>query len=135
MLKEKCKGKIAYASQAEAEAARRSMKKDFRRTGGGKGLRKLNSYACDECGQWHIGHSSRKGVQLQKVEAPKIPSDGQLRRRLRNIDARLDKERLHRAHVLGLLIQRQAAEEAARDRAQLQETLAFIYAPLRPEDV
>jgi hypothetical protein len=135
ILREKCGDKIRYASEAAAEAARHAMKKDLRKSGGGKALRKLNTYSCDECGQWHIGHSSRKGVKLWKLETPKVPTTGQLLRRLRKIEERMDKNQRHRAHVLGQLIQRQAEEEAARDRKQLQETLSYIYAPLRPEDV
>jgi hypothetical protein len=131
--REGCKGKIAYASQAEAEAARHVMRKDFRRTGGGKALRKLQSYGCADCGQWHIGHSSRKGVKLWKLETPKVPTVGQLLRRLRKIEERMDKHQRHRAHVLGQLIQRQAEAEVEAEarRAEIAARVADLADSIR----
>jgi hypothetical protein len=127
--------KLTYRTLEEAEKAIRAFKKDKRYAGGGRGLRKLKAFQCPDCHQWHTGHDNRKGVRLWKLPTPKIPTHGQLLRRLRRIEERLDGEKKHRAHVLGLLIQKQSEEEAQRDKQKLRETLSYIYAPRRPEDI
>jgi hypothetical protein len=101
-----CKHK--YRSQEEAEKARHHMKKELRQNGGGHGLRKLNTYFCEECQAWHLGRSSRYQTKLEKAD---IPTTGELRRRLKRIDKRLDGELRHRAYLLGKIIEADAIRE------------------------
>src|SRR5690349_12410767 len=94
--------KQLYRTQREAEAARHTLKKTLRKRGGGHGLRKLNSYLCDECQAWHIGRSSRYQVKLETV---KIPTDTQIKKRLRKIEDRMDRDLRQRAFLLGKIIE------------------------------
>jgi hypothetical protein len=132
-LREGCKGKIAYASHAEAEAARHNFIKDRRKSGGGRALRKLHCYFCDECTQFHIGHDSRKGVAPWKPETPKAPTTGQLRRRLRKIETMLEGEKLNRLYQISKIMaaQQQAEAEAEARRAEVAARVADLADSIR----
>jgi hypothetical protein len=114
-MNEKCKGKEPYFTHAEAEAACNSMKRSARKTGkGGRSFHRLIVYACGN--HFHIGRDCTQRIQKMSEithtkTAKKIPSQGQLLRRLRNIEDRLLKEQRHRAYVLGQLI----AADARKD--------------------
>jgi hypothetical protein len=106
---ETCKEKQQYRTKAEAEAVVRAMRKDLRKAGGGHGIRRLNAYRCDEHVCWHVGRSNRYGVKLQRP--PRVPSTGELKRKLRRIEERMDRDRRQRAFLLGRIIERDRQRE------------------------
>ena len=118
-MKENCNEKHKYRTQAEAEATRRRIKKDMRRSGGGHGIRKLNAYYCEAHKCWHLGRSAF--YQAQKLAAPKIPSTGQLRRKAARLLAKMDGDRQHLHHLLGEIIRR----DAQRDREAALAMLGY----------
>jgi|SRR5579859_1044486 len=114
-MTEKCKAKEPYYSVAEAEAARDNLKRAAKRSGkGGRSFHRLVVYRCGN--HFHIGRDCTQRIEKMAALAHvapvnKIPSYGQLMRRLRHIDERLLKEQRHRAYVLGQII----AADARRD--------------------
>lgn len=52
----KCVGKIKYGSRKEAEGVRRGMAEAGRLSFDGS-----NSYRCNQCGSYHIGHALYRG--------------------------------------------------------------------------
>lgn len=129
--------KQTYQSEAEAEAALADLVAVHRKTGlGGKSWKRLVVYRCPfTCGGFHIGRDSTQRLQkmaeiTNSKPAKKIPTLGQLKRRLRRIDEKLLKEQRHRAYVWGQIIER----DRQRD---YEEALACIYGSvpkLRPVD-
>lgn len=121
---DKCKGKFPFATQAEAEAECVRLKRRAKRTGeGGRSFKRLHVYVCGN--HFHIGRDNTQ--RLQKMgeitntkPAKKIPSYGQLLRRLQKIEEKLLKEQRHRAYVWGQIIER----DRQRD---YEEALAAIY--------
>ena len=125
-------GKIPYATRDAAIVALAEARERFKRSGKGKSWRALHVYKCDECEgvTFHIGRSHKQGArqihaetrqktstQKPQPKPKKIPSAGALKRRLKNIDKRIEGELRHRAYVLGKLI---AADAAREYKAALQ---------------
>jgi hypothetical protein len=125
MMKNQCRGKDPFFTKAEADAACESLKRDAQKTGeGGKSWRRLNVYACGN--HFHIGRSDSYLPKKPATPMKKIPSLGQLRRKLQRIDQKMDGERRHRAFVWGQVIQAQALAEEAADIRRREEALRFI---------
>ncbi|HYM76132.1 MAG TPA: hypothetical protein VE377_09165 [Candidatus Dormibacteraeota bacterium] len=126
MIMEKCKGKEPYYTHAEAEAACTSLKRSARKTGkGGRSFHRLIVYACGN--HFHIGRDCTQHIQkmaeiVHTTSAKKIPSYGELMRKLKRIEAKIDGAQKHRAFVLGQII------ESDR-RREYQEALAAIGYP------
>jgi len=55
-----CKGKIRYFSEKTAENQIVRVQNHGRKEHKSKKKFKLNSYKCEHCGFWHIGHSKWK---------------------------------------------------------------------------
>jgi hypothetical protein len=117
-MNDKCKGKLPFATQAEAQSECVRLKRRAKRTGeGGRSFKRLHVYVCGN--HFHIGRDNSEWLQkmpeiVHNKPAKKIPSQGQLLRRLRNIEKRMDAERRHWAYTLGQLI----AADARRDYEQ-----------------
>jgi hypothetical protein len=124
--------KDAYISQAEAEERLVAVKASRKAQGhGGKSWKRLVAYRCWKCRMWHLGRDNSE--RLQKLHeigntqpVKRIPSTGDLKRRLKKQTAIIDGGLKHRAYLLGQLIQAQAADEAARQQAQYEAALAAI---------
>ena len=58
-----CFGKIAYATKAEAERARRHLyeQRGYGKKGGGRESTLVNAYHCRLCGKHHLGRDKRAG--------------------------------------------------------------------------
>jgi hypothetical protein len=124
-----CTDKVQHKTQAEADAAIRRMKRDYRRQGGGHGLRRLNAYYCPQHQCWHTGRSSRMGVKLITVKETQPPTMAELKARIRKVERLLDSERRRAAYIIGKVVEKDRArwrEEA--DRAQIDAERAKDYA-------
>jgi len=101
---DKCNGKEPYFTQAEAEAVCANLKSIAKRTGqGGRSWRRLHVYACGN--HFHIGRSNSHAL-LKPLPAKKIPTTGELRRKLKRVEAAIDGAQRHRAFLLGQIIER-----------------------------
>lgn len=99
-----CKRKFAFATEAEAQAECQRLRYAAKQSGeGGKSWKRLHTFACGK--HFHIGRANSY-AKLKPTPAKRIPTTGQLWRRLRRIEERIDKERQHRAFTLGQLIER-----------------------------
>ena|SRR5579863_369591 len=125
-------GKIPYATRDLGIAALANARERYKRSGKASDWRRLHVYQCDRCEGvvFHLGRRQDHGMRQQpsEVEATpqkkqprakpvKVPSSGDLRRRMRRITEKLDGERLHKLYLLGVEIQaeqRRAYEEALR---------------------
>jgi len=131
----KCQEKVWYPTAVDAEEARRKMESKSRDKQRAKGL---VVYHCRDCKKFHVGHL-RASYGKPKAETPapappKIPSIGDLKRKVRNLEKRLDAERRHAAYVIGKIVSKdrewlEAEAERARieaDRAKdMADTLAI----------
>src|SRR5437660_5290209 len=111
----RCPEKIAYPTQAEAEAKRKEM---VRRKFHGKALRWLRSYRCPQCFLWHVGHDLKRLPVEKPAPQKKIPSAGELRRKLERMQSAWERQddyqRRQRAEAIGRLIEAERAIEDAR---------------------
>jgi len=118
-----CDGKVKHFTKEAAEIARESQVKAMRKKHHGDDWKLLRAYHCTECGFWHVGRAWKSRIARIKHEtitvernkpAPmKIPSEGELRRRVRNLNKRHDSERRHQAYLWGKIV--------AEDRAWLEQ--------------
>jgi hypothetical protein len=121
-------GKIPYETRALAVVALGIYRDQLKRRGRGKDFRKLHVYLCPVCpdGIFHLGRSNVRRIsetEVQTVKKPatakheapppakKVPSSGELKRKLKAIDKRLTAELKHRAYVLGQMIQADAQRD------------------------
>jgi hypothetical protein len=125
--------KDAYVSQHEAEEKLVLLKAERKRQGhGGKSWKRLVAYQCWKCRMWHLGRDNSERLQkLHEITnsqpVKKIPSAGDLKRRLKRIDKRLDGELRHRAYLLGKIIEADAIRE-------YQHALASVFGSAPPEN-
>jgi hypothetical protein len=129
-------GKIPYGTRAQAVVALGIYRDQLKRRGHGKDFRKLHVYLCPICpdGIFHLGRSNVRRIsetevqQLKKPSAPKpevqppakkIPSTGELRRKLKRLEEKIDKYNQHRAFVYGQLIERDRQRDLAISRAAI----------------
>jgi len=127
----RCAEKIAYPTQAEAEATRKQMvRKRFK----GRALRRLDVFKCPQCFNWHLGHA-RKPVE-KPAPPQKIPRAGDLRRKLERMQSAWERQddyqRRQRAAALGRLIEAERAMvDAQNEYAEIarQVTALFLPAP------
>ena len=124
-----CAEKIAYATEAEAERARKQAVKLRNR---GRALRWLHVYHCPECLSWHVGHQRRPAPQEPAAPAPKPPSTGDLRRKLermaRQWERQEDYQRRQRAEAIGKLIAAErAVEDAEKELLELQRQVTAMF--------
>lgn len=93
--------------------------------GGGHSLKGLEVYLCQCRFGWCIGHSkNRKTVIAKKSPAPKIPTTGELKRRLRKLEQQWDRQNRHRAYLLQKVVEADCEMLAAEEeRTQLIEQM------------
>jgi len=122
-----------YYSQPEAQDALRRLVAQARRTGlGGKSWKRLNVFPCGH--HWHVGRSNQRPAKHRKAApAPKPPSAGELRRKLARIERAWDRANLHRAKVIGQLIEAdRIAIETENELRELQlQTLNLFFSEMR----
>lgn len=131
-------GKIAYETRQLAVAALGYYRDHLKSTGQGSDFRRLHVYLCPLCPKrvFHLGRRRRTAARISEIEVQpwkkkatpepeaqppvkKIPSTGELKRKLKAIDKRLTAELKHRAYVLGQIIEADA-------RRDYETTLAAI---------
>jgi hypothetical protein len=81
---------------------------------GGHGLRQISVYYCEEHGAWHLGRAGAEYKNHQtapKLAAPKIPTMGELRRKFRKLEQQMDRERKHRAFLIGKIVEADLAQQ------------------------
>jgi hypothetical protein len=135
-MKTEC-GKIPYATRDKAVAALANSRERFKKRGvGDKSWRRLHVYQCSICEghPFHLGRCWRPmkaETEVQSLKKPptpkpapkspsqKIPSVGELRRKLKRIDNQLARELKHRLYVQGQII-------AADNRRDYEAALAAI---------
>ena len=126
--------KIMYGSAAEAEKGRRELVSQAQRTGrGGKSWKRINAYKCRACPGWHIGRANSQHASYRKTEpTPTIPSTGELRRKLERITQKLDRERQHRAYLIGKVVEADlAAIRTENELAEIQRQVTAMFWPPR----
>jgi hypothetical protein len=127
----RCQQKFWYLTAAEAAQALRATVAKAKLQGD-KAWKRLSVYLCPFCGRYHVGHSRRFGKQMPGVKpAPqKIPSAGALRRKLARIEREWDRQRLHKAAVIGKLIEadRQLIE-TENEMREIQRQVTAIFLP------
>jgi hypothetical protein len=122
--------KRPYLTEGHATAACKSETASFTKHGAGAQARFLEAYLCRHCGFWHIGRSwktARREMNhvTKAAPQPKIPSTGELRRKLermaRDWERKDDHERRQRAEAIGRLIEAErAVVDAENELRQLQ---------------
>ena len=117
-----------YYSETEAQDALRRLVEQARRTGhGGKSWKRLNVFPCGN--HLHVGRANQLPAKHSKP-APKIPSTGELRRKLARIEREWDRANLHRAKVLGQLIEAdRIALETENEMRELQRQVTAMFLP------
>jgi hypothetical protein len=117
-MKSDCERKHLFLTEAEAERECNRLRRTAKKSGnGGRSFKRLHVYACGS--HFHIGRANSY-AKLKPLEPRKIPSHGQLMKRLKRIDERLLNELKHRAYVLGQIIEADA-------RRDYEAALAAIY--------
>jgi hypothetical protein len=127
--------KRPYLTEGHATAACKSETTSFTKHGAGAQARYLEAYQCKHCGFWHIGrawktqrremnHVSRPAPQ------PKIPSVGELRRKLARLEREWDRANQHRAKVIGQLIEAdRIALETENEMREMQRQVTAMFLP------
>jgi hypothetical protein len=129
-----CDEKIGYATQEEAEAfLAESIRREKRMGRHGKHWKRLVVYP-HSCGQFHIGHVRQ--ICDKETAAPKVPSHGDLRRKLARLEKSMDKRRRYQVREIGKIVARdleqmRAEETAARILAERASDLADSIAVAR----
>lgn len=104
--------KIHHKTQRLAFDQLRGVRSHQQHPGGGYALKALNVYDCPCGGGWCVGHSRDRKTALQpKPETTKIPSMGELRRKYKRLLAAEDKQRKHRAYLIGQIIEADSEQE------------------------
>ena len=123
----RCLEKIGYPTEADAETARKRMVRQKYR---GRALRWLQSFQCPQCFQWHIGHQRRPAPVESAAPQPKIPTTGELRRKLKRIEREWDRANQHRAKVIGQLIEAdRIALETENEMREIQRQVTAMFLP------
>jgi hypothetical protein len=115
-----------YYTQPEAQGALRRLVAQAKHTGlGGRSWKRLNVFPCGN--HFHIGRSNKLPAKHRKP-APHIPSTGELRRKLERIEREWDRANLHRAKVLGQLIEAdRIALETENEMRELQRQVTAMF--------
>ncbi len=119
-----------YFTKAEAENELRWLVIQAKRTGlGGKSYKRLNVFRCGN--HFHVGRANTRPRNHHKpAPAPKIPSTGELRRKLARIERAWDRANLHRAKVLGQLIEAdRIALETENEMREIQRQVTAMFLP------
>lgn len=121
-------GKIQYFDPMDAEHTRRRMVAQGKTD---KSAKRLVVYLCRDCKRYHVGHKRNepKPVEVKPKPPKKIPSVSELKRRVRNMEKRLDKERRHAAYLWGKIVAAdrewlEVESERARIEAERMKDLA-----------
>lgn len=109
--------KKAYTTEAHAQADLGKLKALYK----AKQVpdwKNLNTYQCPDCDFFHLGHSFKTFRKAQQgkatsIPAPKVPSHGELRRKLARLENSMDKRRRYQVQEIGKIV--------ARDREQMAE--------------
>lgn len=118
--------KRLYFSEADAEAGLRDLAERVQQTGqGGRSFRRLNVYFCPACRGWHVGRANKLPKSFTPASpAKKVPTAGELRRKLRNLEKQWqrheDRRRAHRVRILGKLVERDLADQKIIDEIREQ---------------
>jgi hypothetical protein len=131
--------KQSYPSLAAAEDALARIVREYRRTRhGGKSWKRLVAYRCAKCLQWHHGRDNTEYIQkmhdiANNPPVKKIPTTGELKRRLRRIEEKLDGEKLNRLYSFGKIMaaQQQAEADAEARRTEVTERVRDLQDSVR----
>jgi hypothetical protein len=125
-----------YYTQPEAQAALRRLVAQAKHTGlGGRSWKRLNVFPCGN--HFHIGRSNKLPAKYQPAREPKIPSTGELRRKLERMQAawerQEDYQHRQRAEAIGRLIEAErAVVDAENELRDLQhQTLKLFFPEMR----
>src|SRR5580658_2902762 len=126
-----CGQKIRYQNKSLADEACRKLIADNRQTRKiGKSWKRLNTYRCHQCGYWHIGRHNKLPKDFRPLPPPKkVPSAGEIRRRVERLEKHLDRERRQRAYLIGKVVEldrQQAALEKERRECVLAIERMFL---------
>ena len=121
-----------YYTPVEAQDALRRLVAAAKRTGlGGRSWKRLNVFPCGN--HWHVGRANKLPAKYPPAPAPQIPSTGELRRKLARIEREWDRANLHRAKVLGQLIEAdRIALETENEMRELQRQVTAMFLPQLP---
>lgn len=127
-------GKFSYATPAAADTALVQARREYKANGrDGKSWKRLNVYRCPDCQRWHIGRSSKPPVKPAPPEnAQRVPSTGELRRRLARIERQMDRNHAYRVKLLSEIVAADKAMLALQEemrQEQLQITAMFLGPP------
>src|SRR6266849_2599001 len=106
--------KKPYTTEAHAQADCVQLKVHFKAKRDSD-WRNLNAYKCSDCGFYHVGHSFKTARKAQQekptsIPAPKVPSHGDLRRKLARLEKSMDKRLRYRAKEIGRIVARDLAD-------------------------
>ena len=127
--------KRQYLTESHAQAACKSETKSFTKHGAGAQAKYLEAYQCKHCGFWHIGRAwktARREMNHVSKAAPqpKIPSVGELRRKLARIEREWDRQRLHKAAVIGKLVEAdRIMAETENEMREIQRQVTAMFLP------
>ena len=127
--------KRQYLTESHAQAACKSETKSFTKHGAGAQAKYLEAYQCRACGLWHIGRAwktARREMNhvTKAAPQPKIPSVGELRRKLARIEREWDRQRLHKAAVIGKLIKAdRIMAETENEMREIQRQVTAMFLP------
>lgn len=127
--------KRPYLTEGHATAACKSETAGFTKRGAGAQAKYLEAYQCKHCGFWHIGRAwktARREMNhvTKPAPQPKIPSVGELRRKLSRIEREWDRQRLHKAAVIGKLIEAdRTMAETENEMREIQRQVTAMFLP------
>lgn len=127
--------KRPYLTEGHAMAACKSETASFTKHGAGAQAKYLEAYQCKHCGFWHIGRAwktARREMNhvTKPAPQPKIPSVGELRRKLARIEREWDRQRLHKAAVIGKLIEAdRTMAETENEMREIQRQVTAMFLP------
>jgi hypothetical protein len=126
--------KQTYLNEAHAEAEQKKVAASFKKRGG-RGYKFLEAYQCRDCGLWHLGRSfktARRAANQFVKPAPlkKIPSAGELRRKMERLEREWDRQRRHKAAVIGKLVEAdRIMAETENEMRQIQRQVTAMFLP------
>lgn len=129
--------KQTYLSKGHATAACKSETASLTKRGAGAQAKYLEPYRCKHCGFWHIGRAwktARREINYVTKPAPqpKIPSAGDLRRKLARIEREWDRQRTHKVAVIGKLIEAdKQLIETENEMREIQRQAIALFWPAR----
>jgi hypothetical protein len=131
--------KRPYLTEGHATAACKSETASFTKHGAGAQAKYLEAYQCRACGLWHIGRAwktARREMNhvTKPAPQPKIPSVGELRRKLERMQATWERhddyQRRQRHAALSRLIEAERAMvDAQNEYAETARQVTAMFLP------